>query len=245
MSANPEVEQAIVSKIEALFRQANHPNTGQAEREAFQAKALALMTKHRIESVGTIDETEEPANHLFGTVKGSYARAHHQIIMAVCKMYGCRTYYLSSGRAGDPARTVYLFGFKADAARVKALSELFMTDAKSQAARHKSNDPNTTIRWRKSFLMGYASEVAKRYEEAKRLLDQEQADWSSTGSALVLVDRAKRVNQTFDRRKDLHPARQSTARIDAGGFAAGKDAARNSNIGRSRIGGSPRSLTGG
>jgi antitoxin HicB len=31
-------------------------------------------------------------------------------------------------------------------------------DAKTQAARHRTNDPNTTIRWRKSFLLGYAAE---------------------------------------------------------------------------------------
>lgn len=239
--SNADVEQAIVSKIEALFRQANHPNTGQAEREAFQAKALALMTKHRIESVEyDAEDTEEPANHLFGTIKGSYSQAHHMIIMAVCKMYGCRTYYLSSGRAGDPARTVYLFGFKADAARVKALSELFMTDAKTQAARHKTNDPNATIRWRKSFLMGYATEVGKRFEEAKRLLDQEQSDWASTGSALVLVERAEQVDHAFYRRKDLRPARRSTAQLDSNGYAAGREAGRNSNVGRGRIGNSPR-----
>lgn len=226
-----EAEQAVITKIEALFRQAQHPNTGDAERQAFQAKAIAMMQKYRIESIGDLDPEEEPTTYAFGTIRGSYASAHHQIVSAVARIYGCRTFYSSSGRAGDPTRHVYIVGFKADAARVKHLAQLFIDDAKAQAAKHKTNDPNTTIKWRKSFVFGYAAEVGRRYQESRKIVDIE-----ANPAALVLVTREKQVEQKL---KDLGLRKGAGSRgLDFSGYAAGSEAARNSNIGRARIGNS-------
>lgn len=239
MTANQDVEQAIVAKIEALFRKANHPNTGQAEREAFQAKALALMAKHRIESVEfDLQDDPTPADYEFGWCRGLYAKAHQAIVIAVANVYGVRTYYQSSGRAGDPARRVFLFGFKRDCERVKSLANQFILDATAQAASFKSTGygaADRTTNWRKSFMLGYSVEIGKRYEEAKRLLDQEQSDWATTGSALVLVSRAEQVEKAFAT-KSLKRASNKTRGLNASGFAAGQEAGRNSNVGRGRVG---------
>lgn len=236
---------AMVSKIEALFRKAADPGATAPESEAFQAKALALMTKYRIAHVNTdVKPDEKPINDHYGLVKGSYAPFHHAIINSVARAYGCRTYYVSSGRAGDPARRIYVFGFQADTDRIKQLSALFITDALAKAARHKTNDPNTTIRWRKSFMAGYAAAVTERFAEAKRLLDQEGETAASTSGALVLVDRAKLVNQAFDQIGGMRSGR-GAATGSAAGFAAGKEAGRTSNVGRQSVGGSGRAITGG
>lgn len=238
---NQDVEAAIVSKIEALFRQANHPNTGEAERQAFHAKALALMEKHRILQVNLDLETdEEPADHEFGWCKGLYTKSHQAIVSAVAKIYGCGIYYNSSGRPGDPARRVWIFGFKRDAERVKHLAAEFIADAMSQAAQYKSppgyGASDRTTNWRKSFMLGYASEIGKRYDEAKRLLDQEQPGWSTTGNALVLVSRSQQVSEAFAAKKDLRRVSSRTQGLNGSGFAAGQEAGRNSNVGRARVG---------
>ena len=232
---NHDAEQAIIAKIEALFRQAQHPNTGEAERQAFQAKAIAMMQKYRIETIADLDPNEEPSSYAFGTIKGSYASAHHSIVSAVGKIYGCRTFYSSSGRPGDPTRHVYIMGFKADADRTRHLASLFIDDAKAQAARYKSNDPNTTIRWRKSFMFGYAAEVTARYRESQKIVDIE-----SNPAALVLVTRQERVLE-YEKGLSLRAGAGSRG-LNAAGYNAGRDAARNSNIGRARIGNSTRAL---
>lgn len=230
-----DAEQAIITKIEALFRQAQHPNTGDAERAAFQAKAIAMMQKYRIETIGELDPNEEPTSHAFGTVKGSYASSHHSIVSAVARIYGCRTFYSSSGRAGDPTRHVYIVGFKADAQRTKHLASLFIDDAKAQAARYKSDSPNRTIAWRKSFMFGYAAEVSRRYQESRKIVDIE-----ANSAALVLVTRERQVE---DKMKGMGLRKGAGSRgLDSAGYAAGADAARNSNIGRARIGNSTKAL---
>ena len=57
MSATLE---ATIRKIEALITQADHPNTGQAEAEAFRAKAEALMFKYRIDEMQIKASGEAP-----------------------------------------------------------------------------------------------------------------------------------------------------------------------------------------
>ena len=244
-NTNQEVEAGIVSKIEALFRQANHPNTGQAEREAFHAKALALMAKHQIQMAALDledDPSEVPGEHHFGWCKGLYTKAHQSIVGAVARIYGVKTYYHSSGRPGDPARFIYLFGFSKDCERVKHLANEFILDAMSQAKGYK--DPyggygasDRTTNWRKSFMLGYASEIAKRYEEAKRLMDQEDPNLRSSSQALVLVTRQEQVNEAYaERSKSLRRTSSRTQGLNGAGYAAGQEAGRNSNVGRGRVG---------
>lgn len=239
-SNDTKTPEGIITKIEALFRQANHENTGEAERKAFHAKALALMEKHRITHVNVdVDPNEEPERHVFGDVKGSYAGAHHQIIASVCDIYGCQTMYQSSGRPGDPTRMVWIFGFKADADRVQTLSHLFIEDAKGQAASYKSSSPNHTIKWRKSFMMGYAAEIAERYREAAKLLKDDDTN-ADASTALVLVSRKERVDDAFDKIKKR--TQRSNETLNSEGYRAGQSAARNSNVGRARIGNNCKAL---
>lgn len=251
-TASNDVEAAIISKIEALFRQANHPNTGAHEREAFHAKALALMAKHRISEVelGT-DETETPDDYDFGLLKGSYSVANWQIVASVASIYGVKTWGRRIGRPGDPTKRIYLFGFKRDAERVKLLANEFMLDAKAQAGAYKSTPhypgdrtaSDRTTNWRKSFMMGYAAEVRTRYAEAKRMLDDEQPGWATTGSALVLVSREKQVADAYAAKTNLRRGgRRRMQGFNPNGYASGQEAARNSNVGRARIGGSGRAI---
>lgn len=231
----PEALKAMVSKIEALFRKAKDPAATEPERELFHAKAVALMAKHRIMSVNTdVQADEKPGQHLYEKVNGSYAPAVHTIVDCVARAYGCSTFYHGTGRAGDPCRYIYIFGFKADADRVRTMAKLFVADAQEKAKRHKTASPNDTIRWRKSFMKGYGSEVLKRYTEAKRLLDEEGGDAVSKGAELVFVNRETVVRQEFAKLK-MRKARP-TARLDAAGYRAGQEAGRTSVVGRNDLG---------
>lgn len=238
-----EVELAIITKIEALFRQANHPNTGQIEREAFQAKAFALMTKHRISHVDVdAKPNQTPEDVLFGLVPGSYSSAQHMMVEAVAQIFACRTWYRPSGRPGDPARTIFVFGFKADCDKVIMMARLFIEDAKLQASAHKTNKTDDTIAWRKAFMQGYAVSIRERFQEAKTILADEQADWETTGGALVLVERAVQVTSAFET-KSLRKAARSRQTFSHSGYAAGQEAGRNSNIGRGRVGKTRKALS--
>ena len=241
MNLTDDALRAMTSKIEALFRKAADPAATEPEREIFHAKAVSLMTKHRIESI-EMDKDETPGDSLYGWVKGSYAGAYHQIVSAIAKAYSCETWSWSSGRAGDPARRVMLFGFPADTARVKQLAALFIEDARLRSLEIKTHDPNTTIRRRKSFVFGYASAVGQRFREASDLLARE-SNTDTVGAGLVLVERDKQVALAFAQAHDFGHRSGRTVSLEGASYEAGKRAGRESNIGRDRIGGSGRALS--
>jgi Protein of unknown function (DUF2786) len=227
----------ITSKIEALFRKAASTEFPE-ERDAFHAKALSLMAKHRIERVNLdIETNEQPDEVCYGRIPGSYAPYHHHIIGAVASLYDCQTYYSPSGRPGDPARYVWVYGYAADRQRVLQMAGLFIQDAVARATQRRTGySPNETIHYRKSFLAGYAVAIQERFREAKRLLDQEQAGWSTTGNALVLASRAQTVQDAFKAKVNLRKAPVSKQRMSAEGFRNGHVAGQSSNIGRSTVG---------
>jgi hypothetical protein len=51
MTSNNEKINKTIAKIEALLRQADHPNTGEAESDAFRNGADALMLRYKIEEI--------------------------------------------------------------------------------------------------------------------------------------------------------------------------------------------------
>lgn len=244
---NDDALQAMISKIEALFRHANDPAATEPERQAFQAKALALMAKHRIASIETDTLDDKPDHHQFGALKGTYAKSNQIIIQSIAAAYGCRVYGIPSGRPGDPTRIAVIYGFKADTDRVAMLARLFIEDARTQALRLRSNDPNTTIRMRNSYVLGYAAGVSDRFKEAQRLLDQDEAVREHSKSTdLVFVSRAEQVHRSFTAEMSGQLRKAKTkARFDRDSYNQGRVDGKNSNVGRSRLGGSGRALTSG
>lgn len=236
MSDNSDVQSAMEVKVRALLRKAHDPAATAAERESYSAKAAQLIAKYHLVAGSAAPVDDKIGEVLYGKVPGSYAMALQQIVTALAKAHGVMTWYSTSGRPGDPARYLYLYGFRSDTDQVRTLAGLFIEDAKYGAARIKTNDPNTTINKRKSFMYGYAATIGERFAKATAAAEAETADTRSMG--LVLVDRSNQVADSYKVRRaelGLRRGRGSSTSIDGSAYAQGQAAGRSSNVGRSGV----------
>jgi hypothetical protein len=242
----------LLSKIRKIWIRANHPNTPPAEKAVAEAKALALMAQHRIESAMLdLDETDELTDHEYGQLTGAYGLLHASLIAEVARAYDCRVWWRSSGMTYN----VRISGFRSDFERVKRLANFLLSDAVAQAAQFKSRSIAVTKDYRRSFVAGYTQEIGKRLTESTRLARDEAVVHAAAGSTteaaeqrvvgaeLVLVERRRQV-ESFMKTKRLRTVGHSTGR-SSNGRANGAIAARNADLsgGRNRVGSGTRALS--
>jgi hypothetical protein len=228
----------LVSKIEKLWRKASDAGASDAEREAFEAKALSLLERYRIDAAMLNLTAEDPlGEHVYGSLVGRYGRTYINLIAAVAKAYDCRCYY-NHYRMNYK---VFIFGFKSDADRVKRIAGLLLNDATAQAAKVKMGSKGATLNWRRAFIAGYTAEVTARFRQAA-LIAREDAVVDSgeaavASAALVLVNRAQQVNEAFSQIK-LGRA-TPTKGYASNGYNAGREAGS-----RADLSGGSRGVTG-
>lgn len=255
MPTNYELD-IIISKIEKMWRRANHPNTPPAEKEVAQAKALSLMAQHRIErAMLDIDEVDELADHEYGTLKGAYGLLHASLIATVAESYDCKVWWRSRGMTYH----VRISGFRSDFERVRRLATYLLNDAVAQSCEFTSRSIAITKDYRRSFVSAYTSEISKRLNESRKFardaavaaarvaadgstVSVENAEQRVVGAELVLVERKRRVDEHMSSKR-LRSVGHSTGRSSSGA-ANGRIAARNVDLsgGRNRIGGGTRGL---
>jgi hypothetical protein len=114
-------EDKILIRVRALLAQANHPNTGDAEREAFLAKVDELMVKHAIdEALLAATQTEaQRQTPVTETVpmwdKGVNGQRFRTILLEICRTCRVRAVPVKS-RVNDPEdqQMVTMVGFRSD-----------------------------------------------------------------------------------------------------------------------------------
>lgn len=242
--ATPTELDILVAKIEKLWRKAGDNGATDAEREAFEAKALSLMERYRIDKAMLDLTGDDPLDdHLFGYIKGRYGRTYLSLIGEVARAYDCRVWW----RHHRMDYTAYLFGFKSDAERVKRIANLLLLDATTQAGKVTRGSKGATLNWRRSFIMGYTAAVSVRFREASLIAREdaiaESGETAVTSAALVLVDRSNQVEKAY-KAKGLRSAPVTSA-ATSGGYSAGVEAGRNADLsgGSNRVGGGVRALT--
>jgi hypothetical protein len=216
----------LVARIEKLWRKANDPAATPAERHAFEAKALSLMQRHRIEAAMLNLEADDPLGDVrFGMVEGRYARVQIDVVSSVAEAYGCRVWWMDAAFRKE----LFVFGFTTDCARVVRIARLLISDAMAEAGKLHRRSPATTFSARAAFVQGYATAVGDRFREAARLAAGSFDDAGgevaagSGSAALVLVGRAETVRRAYSARK-FSTARQSSRPGDGEAFAAGRSA---------------------
>lgn len=227
----------LVAKIEKLWRKANDGAATAPERQAFEAKALALMERYRIDAAALDLERDDPLGDVaYGLVEGRYSRVLIQIVSATAFAYGCRVWWLERG---GHSKEVSVFGFAADCRRVIGIARMLTADAMAQAAHYTSARPADTFSFRRSFLIGYAAEIHRRFDEAASIAradaQSEHGEASVKSAALVLVRRAEQVDQAMSARRMGKPS--ALKRAGSRGYAAGVAAARDADLsGGRRVG---------
>lgn len=223
------------------------------EAEAFFNKASELIARYAVDeallwSFGS--GAREQPSELRMVLHPPYLAQKAVLVARVSTAHGCRAIRFGGGSAGD-GEVVAVVGFPSDLRWVDTLVTSLMVQLTSAmlADAPKGLTSSQSAGWRRSFIVGFAEEVAARLrtdrEVAARDADHHMATGrDSTGEhsvSLVLVERSEQVRDDFRRR---FPHTQTTRASTGGsraGHHAGRAAGREASLGRNTIGGN-RSL---
>lgn len=185
MTDEPKNLDAILRRIQALLAQADHPNTGPLEAQAFRDKAEQLMTKYRIEESEAAARGEAPSlKPVVRTVvicdyRSRYAMQYRYIFAYAMDHAGVKSVYMRKGEEylGEAV------GFESDVRYAEMLytaARLVFQDRMEPRIDQSLSDQENVYRLRRSGverrvvgeMMGWqksASKVSRLYEaECKR-----------------------------------------------------------------------------
>jgi hypothetical protein len=220
-------DDAVVAKVRALLAKAESTDYP-AEADALTAKAQELIARHAIDRLLLEPTPERAPTSINVHVDEPYARAKALLLAGVAHANGCRT--VTNLQWGITT----VFGYARDLATVQLLHASLLvqaTRAVDAAGRGAPVGHRTRGRaFRRSFLLGFASEVAGRL---RATVDAEtaQADATAGGSLLPVLARRDRavdaaLQQAYPR---LGRGRRTTVG-DGAGFAAGQVAGRTADL---------------
>jgi hypothetical protein len=232
------MDDARLTKIEALLRKAEDPAATEAEAEAFMAKAQELMTKWSIDEamLAKAGETAQTIENFGFRVQGPYLVAKQRLCHAVAQANGCRMYYSPGYRTWF---TCYLVGFSEDVQKTRLLIESIIRQGDTRLPATPPGYNGT--RFRNSYWFGYASEIGTRLREVMKATVRE-AEAQVPGTALVLVDRKQQVDDWMDANLQLRSGGSTRTNTYGAGVSAGREAARQTDLGQTRVGGTRGAL---
>jgi hypothetical protein len=213
------------SRIQALLKLAQHPNTPQAEAESALAMASKLMQKHGYTDADVADRNVDDSNVVVERVivGGKYRVRRLSLLYAIAGIHSCVGYrdddennaciMVMYGRPNDIFATKTLFA-AADALAIRTI-------------------PKGDRSWRVSWWKGFQRGIEEVLSVARRDYVEE-----TPGAGLVLADRAARAQKEM--RATAPPLRGTYSYVDTaqGAYKKGKEAGQ-------RFGASGRSFTSG
>lgn len=240
----PTTEATWTNRIQALLTKAE--STAEQfpeEAEALLAKAQELMVRHAIDEAALTAAGRTSTDHVSSEiiiVEAPYATAKASLLGAVGHANDCRVVMSS---AGEGSQRCVVVGHESDLDNVRTLFNALSL----HAVRTMLNTPvprrDTPRRFRRSFLLAFATRVGERLEAAAAVVrDQARADVATgDGVALVLADRAAAVDAAF--RESFPRARSRRLQVSsAAGISSGRLAAEQANLGQQGLRGTRRAL---
>jgi hypothetical protein len=216
-----ELDQRVLDRVRKLLAKAEHPGTPVEEAQAFSAKASALMAAYAIDRA--LIEAEQPTSSTPIArqidVDPPYAMPRAVLLDRVARAHRVRVVIGPDGGSGR--RQCTLVGFPVDLEVVEVMFTSLLLQA-STAMLHASAESSRPRAFRRAFLLGYAEVIGGRLATVKEQTTAE-ADRGRTGTALVLADRADRVDRLLEEQfPRLRSLRLSTS--SGGGLSAGRAA---------------------
>ena len=123
-------------------------------------------------------------------------------------------------------------GYLSDITRAEMFFEFLYLQMISGAVRHTAKD-------RKSFMRGFAVEIGDRIKAAENKARAEDAPAGSS-TALVLVSREVAVKKAY--KEEFPHVSHSRSRISPDGYAAGRAAGKQANLGGKGVGNSRQAI---
>lgn len=247
---DPESTESIpqnkLRQIRRLLDVAEHPSTGDAEREAAMARAMAMMAEHGVTEMMANAYGRKQVDEVIHTVikmSNPYSKAKALLASWIGRAMGCRSVLHSYGREYT---SVSLVGFRSDAERAELLytSLLLQMINGVKNVRPAWDDYTSTATYRANWMQGFGETVHHRIYEAERAarakFDAEHKTEQAAGgesTAMVLVSRDALVQA---KHAELFPRLgkvRSSNRSSNSGRSAGRAAGHRANIGGTAISG--------
>jgi len=264
-SGQPAIDQNILRRVRALLAKAESTSFAQ-EAAALTAKANQLMAAHAISRAMAEDNAVDgPPGRVVNVrivIEAPYAKEKLRLLAAVAAPNRCRTVMGVGGDVlqemrSDPEAMRQLvqagaiatvFGYETDIEIVQVLYTSLLVQAVNTMLSHGSmvdiDGTNRTRSFRHSFLVGFASTVADRLEQANGLATQQADNDNSCSRPTVLPVLAARKEQVDEAVAEMFPTlgRMRTTYSNHDGLAAGQSAGSVADVGATRIGRQRRSI---
>lgn len=239
MTTTPTSEATWTTRIQALLTKAESTAAEfPDEAEALLAKAQELMVRHAVDEATLTAAGRSSTDRVVSdvvTVEAPYATAKASLLGSVGRANDCRV--VMSGR-GDGAQRCVVVGHESDLANLRSLFSALSLHAVRTMLAADVPPFDTPRRFRRAFLLAFASRVGERLWEAAESVRDEarRQDRAGTGVSLVLADRAEAVDTAF---RQEFPRVRSTrlSGSSAAGFSSGRRAADRADLGQAGIAG--------
>jgi hypothetical protein len=221
-----EPDDALIAKVRKLLAMAErsgNPN----EADAFSRKAAELIAAHRLSPEHLRETADDPlAVRTFAMGRGAYVRARISLLQAVADANGCRVVF-AADRDGT---TAYVAGFRRDLDTTEVLYSSLHAQAAGRMANVHRPTGAATQRWRRSFLFGYAHEVALMLASSRAEAERAVAgrgDWRP-----ALRSREQRVAEFAATKFGRVVSARAPSAATLSGWNAGRTAAQRADLGR-------------
>ena len=229
--------QGLLATAESLAGQGNDEAAG-----AYVAKAHALQQKYSIDQAMLADGGGQPKVIVdrIWVMPGAYGRRKVNLAHVVAVHTGCAGYF---SRGGDGGYRFTVFGFTADVEWAEALFTSLRHQAEA-ALRFAEKGPFEHGRsFTTAFLEGFTHEVQGRLREAAREAeaaaarehDRATAGHNRRSVALVLADKAKRVDDELKAKVGRLSTSRLTGAQSYSGFHQGRAAGRKASLTRGSV----------
>lgn len=230
-NADLEAQLDKIRKVLALAERASTPE----EAETATRKAEILMAKYGIDraQLAHSDPGTDPMTWQTITIPAPFALAKAVLIDAICRAYTVQAIRLSSATPGDAGCRIEMVGHRSDLERVDILLTALLLQVATGINRNVPASGGRAAAYRRSYIIGFANEVARRLREADRRARQESDAAGTTGTDVVLADRNARVRDAFT---DKYPrTRTAVVRSSGSGYGAGREAGARADLGGARV----------
>lgn len=248
MTTTDRDTEAMLARVRKILAKAEDPAATAQEAETYTAKASELMAAYGIDRA--LLAARDPSLDVVGdrviVLDRPYAAEKAQLVGQVALALGCRVVRRTRYPDGGKELSVHLFGHRCDLQRVEILFTSLLLQAMQTLTRTPVPAWDHPAAFRRSWLSGFSTAVARRLERAERAAAEQAEDRFAahgTSTTLVLADRSAAVEAIRDATyPDLQTA--SARRLSGSGGALGFAAGQRADLGTTRLGGSRPQLRG-
>lgn len=245
----PDDRENVIKKVQALWRLAEHPNTGNAERENAIRRANEMMAKYAIDEISMQEASGKREEIVLANIRitedgKSTIVKDQRIALAyvIARNNRCRgvirtmepTADMESGKLIPGGTFLTVMGYVSDTRFVREFYNGLVMDMLGALMDEKVQTEN----YRVSFCAGFVTRVDERLVSMGKVVEAE------AGSLLPAIrERGAEVDDRFENMfPNLKKAKVSRRSYDPNAVARGRKAADAADVGQEKIAGTREAL---